>query len=227
MPLYCLDIDNTRSDYRIIVGDCESETHQALSFGLKTGIDGLLEKLDGVISQAETKSSQTWAIFSNDFPKNALFINKDDQEYCAKITKTYRNGEIVSRNLKAIDCDEFDASNWVFYGDSGALIFKNDKSGAEYCITSWLSDEIDYVNIEPRDGIVLTPIEWSQQFTYDGIDGKLKVLSNDDELSTKCLTLDNKLKFQLGDCENAVSFGRKIGEDKTYGEIQMRFMRFD
>merc|ERR1712178_352211 len=152
--------------------------------------------------------------------QNVLYAD----DLCTSVVKVWTGGSAVTNNyrgLKAIDCENFDTSDFSFFGDHGKLIMQS-KWGNDLCVTAWITnDEVlpSYVDIQNcRDEVELRSAKlsgsfsasWSQQFSYDQKTGFIQVLSDDVELGSKCFSLNSNKRLVLSDCENAVSFGRRI-----------------
>merc|ERR1712150_143283 len=131
--------------------------------------------------------------------------------------------------LRGVSCDNFDSSEFTFFGDHGKLIMQS-KWGNDFCITAWLTNDDllpNYVDIgacrDEEDGVVDKALmrsvlsgsfsaSWSQSFEYDQSTGHIKVLSNNSIFNDKCISLDSNNRFQLADCAAADTFGRRIDD---------------
>ena len=221
----CIDVDTRASHNKVIIGECESETHVASSFGMPSSSDNLFQEIDGLLANAAFTINHEWILFSNEFQENVLYANKNSEQLCTSVVKVFTGGsKVVSsfKGLKAVDCENYDPTDFSFYGDHGKLVMQS-KWGNDFCITAWLTDDEilpSYIDVEEcRSDVVETArsrtsgeftASWSQSFEYDQSSGYIQVLSDDSGFDVKCVSLSGRGQLILDDCKNAVSFGKRL-----------------
>ena len=120
---------------------------------MSSSADSLFMEVDGLLANAVESVGHEWILFSNEFEENVLYAHpSEDEELCTSVAKVWTGGSAVASNymgLRGVSCDDFDSSDFTFFGDHGKLIMQS-KWGNDFCITAWLTnDELlpSYVDI--------------------------------------------------------------------------------
>merc|ERR1711879_132692 len=225
----CLDVDTRGNYFKVIIGDCESSTYMASSFGLPSSSSELFEEVEGLLENAVDRSTHEWVLFSNEWDSNVLHVQTDEGEMCSFVKTVWVKGSNVVnkyKGMKTVSCDEHDDS-FTFYTDHGKLIMQS-KWGIDLCVTAWSTDDEvlpNYISIENcRDEVEPAAssrsaalsgqfsASWSQTFEYDQSSGHLQVASDFAAMDNICVSVNENGLFDLKDCEHAYSFGRTIDE---------------
>ena len=66
----CLDVDTRGNYYKVIIGECESSTYVASSFGEASSSDELFDEVEGLVENAVLREDHEWVLFSNEWDSN-------------------------------------------------------------------------------------------------------------------------------------------------------------